>query len=216
MELFDKNLFLQSEHFLLRPVKLTDAADLLRCYSDRDAVALMNTDSCSSRFLLQTPEEMTDCIRFWLRNGKETGYVRLTILDQRDGRAVGSCELLPRERLGPLKQVGLLRLDLMAAYETEEVLTELFGLFHRSFYEPLQYLMFKTPAAASLRRELLRIWGYAAIRNRRRLPFDGYWFRAARTLSLPYGCGGIACVLCGIEDCPECRMEEDGSCGCQG
>lgn len=212
MDVFEDDTLFESEHFLLRPVELTDAADLLRCYGDEEAVARMNADNCTSAFLLKSLPEMADCIRFWRSDGERAQYIRFAVVDKADGRAVGTCELFPREKLGPLKRVGLLRVDLMSAYETEEALNELFGLFHREFYEQLRYLMTKAPAAATLRRELLRAWGYAAVRSKKVIPFDGYWFRARRAQNLPYGCGGLACVLCEIEDCPGCQME-DGFCG---
>lgn len=212
MEIFDIEPVFESAHFLLRPVELADAADLLRCYSDEEAVARMNADNCTSTFLLKTPEEMTECIRFWRSGGQRAQYIRFAVVDKGDGRAVGTCELFPREKLGPLKNVGLIRLDLMSDYEAEEPLRELFSLFHREFYGSLRYLMTKAPAAAAIRRELLRAWGYAAVKSRKVLPFDGYWFRAERTQSLPYGCGGLACALCEVEDCPGCQME-DGLCG---
>lgn len=201
-----------SEHFLLRPVEVSDAPNLLRCYSDEEAVERMNADNCTSTFLFRSLSEMEECIRFWQEDGKRTGYIRYAVVDRVDERAVGTCELFPREQLGSLKNVGLLRLDLMSAYETEEVLTELFALFHREFYGPLRYLMTKAPAAATLRRDLLRNWGYAAVKSRRVIPFDGYWFQAERAMSLPYGCGGLACALCEIEDCPGCQLDE-GLCG---
>ena len=212
MDFTETELIFESAHFLLRPVEESDAADLLRCYSDEEAVARMNADNCTSTFLLKTMEEMSDCIRFWQRDGKQTRYIRFAVVDKADNRSIGTCEFFPREKLGPLKKVGIVRLDLMSAYETEGVLSELFSLFHREFYSKVCYLMTKAPAAATLRRELLRIWGYAAVKGRRILPFDGYWFRAERTMSLPYGCGGLSCALCEIEGCPGCQMEE-GLCG---
>lgn len=212
MDLLDIEPVFASPHFLLRPVEEKDAADLLRCYSDEEAVARMNADNCTSTFLLKTMEEMTDCIRFWQSDGEQTQYIRFAVVDRGDDRAVGSCELFPREKLGPLKKVGIVRLDLMTAYETEEVLTELFSLLHREFYETVRYLTIKAPAAATLRRELLRVWGYSPVRNRHILPFEGYWIRAERTMSLSYGCGGLSCALCQLEGCEGCQMEE-GLCG---
>lgn len=212
MDLSETELMFESAHFLLRPAEETDAADLLRCYSDEEAVARMNDDNCTNTFLLKTVEEMIACIRFWQSDGERSQYIRFAVVDKADDRAVGTCELFPREKIGPLKNVGLIRLDLMTDYETKEVLSELFSLFHREFYGQLQFLMTKAPATATLRRELFRIWGYAAVKNRSVLPFDEYWFRAERTMSLPYGCGGLACALCEIEGCPGCQMEE-GLCG---
>ena len=58
MEVFDIEPVFASARFLLRPVEESDAADLLRCYSDEETVERMNADNCTGTFLLKTTEEM--------------------------------------------------------------------------------------------------------------------------------------------------------------
>ena len=55
----------ETESFLLRQVKREDAPQLLRCYSDPAAVALMNDDNCIGGFLFKTLDEMEQAIHFW-------------------------------------------------------------------------------------------------------------------------------------------------------
>jgi hypothetical protein len=47
---YDKGPVYETESFLLRLVEAGDAEDLLKCYSDPAAVALMNSDRCTSDF----------------------------------------------------------------------------------------------------------------------------------------------------------------------
>lgn len=50
----------ESAHFVLRFITPEDAADLQRCYADRQAVQLMNADNCDTDFYFPTLKELTD------------------------------------------------------------------------------------------------------------------------------------------------------------
>lgn len=92
----------ETENFTLRQVKKEDAPDLLRCYSDPEAVALMNDDNCVGGFLFESLEQTEQAIHFW--NNDVSQYARPAVIDKRTGRAVGTLEVFGGE-------TGVLRLD---------------------------------------------------------------------------------------------------------
>ena len=67
IDVYEQIPVMESEKFLLREIKDGDAEDLLRVYSDKDAVPLFNSDNCVNGFYYTTMEEMKDTIAFWKR-----------------------------------------------------------------------------------------------------------------------------------------------------
>ena len=144
----------ETEHFLLRQVKREDAPELLLCYSDPAAVALMNDDNCVGGFLFQTLEEMEQAIHFW--NNDTFEYARPAVIDKATGEAVGTLEIFGGE-------TGVLRVDLRTDYETPPVLRELYALAKESFMKdfPMGSMVTKAPKAAAGRRQVLLDLGFA-------------------------------------------------------
>ena len=67
IDVYEQIPVMESEKFLLREIKDGDAEDLLRVYSDKDAVPLFNSDNCVNGFYYTSIEEMKDTIAFWKR-----------------------------------------------------------------------------------------------------------------------------------------------------
>lgn len=170
-----KDYCYETEHFLLRQVKMEDAPELLRCYSDPEAVALMNDDNCSGGFLFETLEQMESAIHFW--NADPFGYARPAVIDKRSGEAVGTLEIFGGE-------AGVLRVDLRRDYERPEVLRELYALAAESFPAafPMDAMVTKAVPQAFARREALVGLGFSGPQQ-----FRGYedYYR----LDFPGGCG---------------------------
>ena len=144
----------ETDNFILRQVRNEDAPDLLRCYSDPEAVALMNDDNCVGGFLFETLEQMENAIRFW--NNDPFEYARPAVIDRRTGRAVGTLEVFGGE-------TGVLRVDLRADYERPEVLRELFALAAERFPKdfPMGAMVTKAVPGAAVRREVLAELGFS-------------------------------------------------------
>ena len=70
-----------SDRYLLRQTSMADREDLLKVYSDRKAVPIFNSDNCTGDFYMTTPEDMANCIDFWLREYGQRYYVRWSIID---------------------------------------------------------------------------------------------------------------------------------------
>ncbi len=144
----------ETPRFILRQVVREDAPALLKCYSDPAAVALMNDDNCVGGFLFQTLEEMEQAIHFWNHDVFE--YARPAVIDKQTGEPIGTLEVFGGE-------TGVLRVDLRADYEREDVLRELYGLAAQDFMGdfPMGAMVTKAVPDAVARRRVLAELGFA-------------------------------------------------------
>ncbi|MDR3149071.1 MAG: GNAT family N-acetyltransferase [Oscillospiraceae bacterium] len=97
----------ESERFLLRLVRESDAEDLLECYSDPAAQKLFYSDNCTSDFVYANADELREYIRSWLEAFESKGFYRFAIVDKTNGKAIGTIEMFGR----PESQDNILRLD---------------------------------------------------------------------------------------------------------
>lgn len=125
---------LYTEHFLLRLIRESDAADLLECYSDPKAQRFFNADHCTNDFRYGTVGEMAGCICFWLNEYKKKSFVRFAVVEKQTARAIGTIEMFGTPGFLPEGDGGVLRIDLASRYETIEFLSELLQLADERFY----------------------------------------------------------------------------------
>ena len=109
-DVYEQIPVMESEKFLLREIEDGDADDLLKVYSDKDAVPLFNSDNCVNGFYYTSIEEMQDTIAFWKREYKNRYYVRWAIIDKNANCAIGTIELFNRKAKDYFNNCGLLRL----------------------------------------------------------------------------------------------------------
>ena len=73
----------ENEKFLLRLISAEDSNDLLKVYSDPDAVPFFNSDNCNGDdFHYKTLERMKQAVDFWIFSYNERYFVRWTIIDK--------------------------------------------------------------------------------------------------------------------------------------
>lgn len=192
----------ETEHFLLRQVQEEDAPALLKCYSNPDAVALMNDDNCTGGFLFHTVEEMREAIYYWNHDVFE--YARPAVIDKATAEPIGTLEIFGAENGG----AGVLRVDLRSDYERADVLAELYRLAVDRFFAdfPMGAMVTKAPPAAVVRRKVLEELGFFGPEEFRE--YDSYYRMPAqkyrRELGIAY-CG-LACCLCSESaECPGCQ-----------
>lgn len=116
----------ETESFCFRLVRLEDAKDLLKCYSDKETVSKMNSDYCTSDFFYTTQEEMERCIKFWLDEYKKQYYVRFAVIPKSENHAVGTIEIFGGK-------AGVLRIDLVKEYEKKNTIIEIAKLAINTF-----------------------------------------------------------------------------------
>ena len=186
----------ETDSFILRLVSMHDAEDLLHCYADKDAVARMNADACTSSFYFTTVEEMKTAIAFWLSEYEQQRYVRFAVIAKETGKAIGTVEIFGGE-------YGVLRIDLNSAYETTVYFGELLTCAVHHFYTDfdVQNMCIKVLPEFAIRTEMVKKFGFVLTNNFR--PGAFYYARKRRE---PIAYCGLACCLC----------EHDATCvGCQ-
>lgn len=126
---------LVNSDILLRPLHISDAAELLKCYSDPQAVLFMNADNCNGdTFFYSTQERMAKAIQFWLDSYDNQYFVRWAIVKGFE-EVVGTVEMFKRDANDDFKDFGVLRIDLQAADESEAVLNEVLELVNEHFFD---------------------------------------------------------------------------------
>ena len=67
MNIYETCPTLKSERFILRLFQDEDCNDLLKVYSDKNALPFFNSDNCDGdNFYYATEERMAEAIRFWI------------------------------------------------------------------------------------------------------------------------------------------------------
>lgn len=154
---------LENQQFLLRLIEEKDAKDLVKVYSDKNALPFFNSDNCNGdNFYCPTEESMSEAIKYWLWEYSRKGFVRFTICDKKNGEAVGTIELFHRDSEDYFNDCGILRLDLRSDYEKQEVIADILSLIAASAYELFECGMIatKAPAYAIERIEALKASGF--------------------------------------------------------
>lgn len=135
MDVYKRCPTFENEHFLLRYVSIDDCSDLLKVYSDKDAVPFFNSDNCyGDDFHYTTEERILEAIKYWFFEYEREGFVRWSIIDKSSNQTVGTIELFHRKAKDYFTKCGLLRLDLRSDYEIEEkILNILSPIIHSTF-----------------------------------------------------------------------------------
>lgn len=172
MTIYDKCPVYSSDHFLLRSVEQRDAKELLGCYSDPLSVRLINADNCTSDFNYQTLDEMNDCIRGWLSGYRQGVIVRFSVIDNQNGKAIGTIEMYRKK-----KDIGILRLDLCSAYETQKSVRELLELSVENFYNEfcVKQILTKAIPLATERISALSTCGFTPVEQHAMSPYGDYY-----------------------------------------
>ncbi|WP_058301486.1 GNAT family N-acetyltransferase [Gorillibacterium timonense] len=169
-----------TQRFRLRLVTEEDAEDLLACYSDLEASRFFNSDNCICDFRFDTLSDRQGCIRQWLYEYGEGHYARFAIVDKLTARAVGTLEIFAREdRPGSAERVGILRLDLLSAFERKEEIADILTTAMAIFYPLLGFghLLTKAIPEAEERRQALNELGFVPIPDSIPMPYPHYFIR---------------------------------------
>ena len=137
MDVYKNFPVLESENFIIREVRISDAYDLLQVYSDEKAVPFFNGDNChGDDFYYTTIERMQEAVKFWLWSYDNGYFVRWSVSDKKKGIVIATVELFHRDdEFEVYGNSGLLRLDLRSDYEKESVIKELLTLLIKPVYD---------------------------------------------------------------------------------
>lgn len=134
MSVFQEVPVLESERITLRAVEKEDLDDLLKVYSDKNALPFFNSDNCDGDiFYYPTREQMAQALDFWDLAYKNGWFARLAVVDKATSNAIGTVELCLRISNDEFDHMGILRVDVRSDYEREEILYDIISLVMAHF-----------------------------------------------------------------------------------
>ena len=173
---------LESEKFIIRLFQDEDCDDLLKVYSDKNALPFFNSDNCDGdNFYYATKERMTDAIGFWHMAYENGWFVRMSIIDKDTERAIGTVELCVRVSEDEFDNMGILRVDVRSDYEREEALYDIFALVTPELEGMLgcKGVLTKAPIYAVERVKAIQKVGFKKseylLIGKTGYAYDGYW-----------------------------------------
>lgn len=154
---------IQNEKYLFRFFDKKDLEDLLKVYSDKKALPYFNSDNCDGDiFFYNTKEKMEKAFYFWKLAYENGWFVRFSIIDKEKESAIGTAELCIRKSADKFNDMGIMRIDVLSDYETEEELFSIISLITPYVNDAVgsSGIITKAPLYAVDRIEALKRAGY--------------------------------------------------------
>lgn len=182
MNIYESCPVLENEKFLIRLFQNEDGDDLLKVYSDKNALPFFNSDNCDGdNFYYATKERMTDAIGFWKMSYENGWFVRLSIVDKTVSTVIGTVELCLRVSEDEFNGMGILRVDVRSDYEQENELYDIFSLITPELEKMLgcKGVLTKAPIYAVERIKAIQKVGFTKSEHlligKTGYAYDGYW-----------------------------------------
>lgn len=184
MGIYEKCPVLESGKFMLRAVEDRDCQDLLKVYSDKNALPFFNSDNCDGdNFYYATEERMAQALDFWKLSYENGWFARLSIVDKASCAVAGTIELCLRASEDAFNNMGILRIDVRSDYEREDALYDILVLITPHIPELLgcSGILTKVPIYAVERLKAVQKAGFARSEDflvgKTGFAYDGYWTR---------------------------------------
>lgn len=184
MNIYEKCPVLENERYIIRFFKKEDCDDLLKVYSDKNALPFFNSDNCDGdNFYYATKEKMTEVLDFWNLAYENGWFVRLSIVDKTVSGVIGTIELCLRVSEDEFNNRGILRIDVRSDYEREEMLYDIITLIASELSEMLgcSGIITKAPIYAVERIKAVQKAGFVKSEHlligKTGYAYDGYWIR---------------------------------------
>lgn len=182
MNIYKKCPTLESEKFIIRLFQDKDCDDLLKVYSDKNALPFFNSDNCDGdNFYYATRERMAEAIKFWHMSYENGWFVRLSIIDKAMSNAIGTAELCVRVSEDEFNSMGILRVDVRSDYEQEDALYDIFALITPNIEKMIgcKGVLTKVPIYAVERIKAIQKVGFTKSEHwligKTGYAYDGYW-----------------------------------------
>ena len=182
MNIYETCPTLESERFMIRPFQNSDRDDLLKVYSDKNALPFFNSDNCDGdNFYYATKERMAEAIGFWHMAYENGWFVRLSVIDREISGAIGTVELCLRVSEDAFNNMGIVRVDVRSDYEQADLLYDIFSLITPEIEELLgcKGVLTKAPIYAVERIKAIQKAGFLKSEHlligKTGYAYDGYW-----------------------------------------
>lgn len=182
MNIYETCPVLENEKFIIRLFEKEDCDDLLKVYSDKNALPFFNSDNCNGdNFYYATKERMAEAIGFWKMSYENGWFVRLSIIDKAVSSVIGTVELCLRVSEDEFNNMGILRVDVRSDYEQEDSLYDIFSLVTPEIEELLgcKGVLTKAPIYALERMKAIQRVGFVKsnylLIGKNGYAYDGYW-----------------------------------------
>ena len=176
---YEKCPVYETSSFIIRLIQVSDTEDLLECYSDFEAAKFFNVDNCWNDFMCHSFEEMKREIEYWLNEYRGGGFVRFSVVDKKKNKAIGTIEMFARPEVYDIyRKVGVLRIDLVSAYEKEEYISEILETTVDNFYDcfTVDHIITKAMPAAVNRISALNKARFIELNDNVIGPHNNYYF----------------------------------------
>lgn len=178
MDIYKECPIYKNQRISLVQTTMEDAEELLKCYSDENAVKLFNSDNCNGdKFHYTTLEKMKQAIEFWDFSYKNKYFVRWTIVLNSTNERIGTIEMLHRTADDEFNHYGVLRIDLQSKYENRQIIGEILEIADENFYDAfdVEAILTKAITTASERIVALQEKGYRPINKKLMKIYDDYF-----------------------------------------
>ncbi|MBR2950843.1 MAG: N-acetyltransferase [Lachnospiraceae bacterium] len=184
MNIYESCPTLENEKFIIRLFQDSDCDDLLKVYSDKNALPFFNSDNCDGdNFYYSSKEKMTEAIDFWRMSYENGWFARLSIIDKTICSVIGTVELCVRVSEDAFHNMGILRVDVRSDYEQNDVLYDIFELVTPRIEELLgcKGVLTKAPLYAVERIKAIQKAGFTKSEHlligKNGYAYDGYWIK---------------------------------------
>lgn len=182
MNIYETCPTLESKQFMIRLFQDADCCDLLKVYSDKNALPFFNSDNCDGdNFYYPTKERMEEAIGFWHMSYENGWFARLSVIDKLISSVIGTVELCLRVSEDEFNNMGILRVDVRSDYEQEKALSDIFSLITPKIEEMLgcKGVLTKAPLYAIERIKAIQQVGFTKSEHlligKTGYAYDGYW-----------------------------------------
>lgn len=182
MNIYQSCPMFEKGKLIIRQLKNDDCDDLLKVYSDKNALPFFNSDGCDGdNFYYPTRERMAMAIDFWNMAYENGWFVRFSIVDKAVEGIIGMVELCLRVSEDAFHHMGILRVDVRSDYEKEDTLYDIFSLITPEIESILgcRGVVTKAPAYAVDRINAIKKVGFAQaddyLIGKTGYAYDGYW-----------------------------------------
>ncbi|MCX4322450.1 MAG: GNAT family protein [Lachnospiraceae bacterium] len=173
---------LESDKFILRLFQEEDCDELLKVYSDKNALPFFNSDNCDGdNFYYATKERMAEALAFWKMSYENGWFARLSIIDKTSSEVIGTVELCLRISEDVYHNMGILRIDVRSDYEKDDALYDITALIAPRLPELLNCngVITKVPIYAVERAKAMQKAGFTKseqyLIGKTGYAYDGYW-----------------------------------------